>query len=197
MDFSGRTVLITGGSRGLGLLIARELGRLGARVVLVARDAQALASAREELTERGVDASTIVADISSEAEATRIVSETVDCHGRLDVLVNNAGVIKVGPLEHMTVGDFEEAMATHFWGPLHAMRAAVPHMRRAGGGRIVNISIGGRQDRGSASRPVLREQVRAGWSLDGLSVGAFPTWHPRDHGEPRPDAHRLAVQRVV
>ncbi len=145
MDFSGRTVLITGGSRGLGLLIARELGRLGARVVLVARDGQALASAREELTERGVDASTIVADISSEAEATRIVSETVDRHGRLDVLVNNAGVIKVGPLEHMTVGDFEEAMATHFWGPLHAMRAAVPHMQRAGGGRIVNISsVGGK-----------------------------------------------------
>ena len=61
------------------------------------------------------------------------------------MLVNNAGVIKVGPLEHMTVGDFEEAMATHFWGPLHAMRAAVPHMQRAGGGRIVNISsVGGK-----------------------------------------------------
>jgi NAD(P)-dependent dehydrogenase (short-subunit alcohol dehydrogenase family) len=145
MDFTGRTALITGGSRGLGLLIARELGRLGARVVLVARDAEALARAQEDLRSRAVDASTIVADITSESDARRIVNETVERFGRLDILVNNAGVIKVGPLEHMTVEDFEEAMATHFWGPLHAMRAAVPHMRQSGGGRIVNISsIGGK-----------------------------------------------------
>src|SRR5262249_7724910 len=74
-----------------------------------------------------------------------VVDEVVARYRRLDILINNAGVITVGPVDHMTPGDFEQAMAVHFWGPFHTMRAAIPHMRREGGGRIVNISsIGGR-----------------------------------------------------
>ena len=151
MDLEGRVAVITGGSRGLGLLIAREMGRQGVHVVLVARDPSELDRARDELYASGVDVSVIVADVSgagsdaADAEARRIVSSTVARHGRLDILVNNAGVIKVGPAEHMTIADYEEAMATHFWGPLHLMRAVVPHMKQLGGGRIANISsIGGK-----------------------------------------------------
>ena len=145
IDLEDRVVLITGGSRGLGLLMAREFGRLGARVILAARDEAELQRAQHDLRSQEISATILVADIATESQAHGVVAEAIDRHGRLDVLVNNAGVIPVGPVDHMTVADFEEAMATHFWGPLHTMFAAIPHMRRSGGGRIVNISsIGGR-----------------------------------------------------
>ena len=144
IDLQDRVVLITGGSRGLGLLMAREVGRRGAQVVLVARDEAELLRAQQDLGSHDVRSSILVADVATEAQARHIVSETVARHGRLDVLINNAGVITVGPVDHMTVADFEEAMATHFWGPLHTMLAAIPHMHQTGG-RIVNISsVGGR-----------------------------------------------------
>src|SRR2546423_966543 len=136
IDFRDRVALITGGSRGLGLLIARELGRLGARVVLAARDEHELARAKSDLQERGVAVATVVTDLSTPAEAERAVDECIDAFGRLDVLVNNAGVITVGPFEHMSNVDFQEAMSIHFWAPLYTLQAALPFMRMNGGGRI-------------------------------------------------------------
>lgn len=145
MNLQGRTALITGGSRGLGLAIARELGRLGAHVTLAARDAVELDAAREDLAGRGIGVSVLVCDLSDRGEGRRIVDTVVAERGRIDVLVNNAGIIKVGPVEHMHTADFEEAMELHFWAPLQTILAAVPVMKAQGGGRIVNISsIGGR-----------------------------------------------------
>jgi len=145
MDFRDRVALITGGSRGLGLLIARELGRLGARVVLAARDEQELARAKEDLEQRGVTVSTVVTDLSTPAEAERAVDHCIEQFNRLDVLVNNAGVITVGPFDHLSDEDFREAMSVHFWAPLYTLQATLPFMRLNGGGRIVNISsIGGK-----------------------------------------------------
>jgi len=145
MDFRGKSVLITGGSRGLGLVVARQLADEGARLTLVARDAAELERARDELTSRGADVLVVACDLSRRNEAERLVEHVVDRTGRLDVLINNAGVIQVGPIEHMTIADFEEAMAVHFWAPVHTTLAAVPIMRQQHGGRIVNVSsIGGR-----------------------------------------------------
>ena len=145
IDLAHQIVLITGGSRGLGLLMAREVGRQGAHVVLAARDEAELLRAQRDLLAHDIRASILVADVATEAQAQRMVAQVIERHGRLDVLINNAGVIMVGPVDHMTIADFEEAMATHFWGPLHTMLAALPHMREQGGGRIVNISsIGGK-----------------------------------------------------
>jgi NAD(P)-dependent dehydrogenase (short-subunit alcohol dehydrogenase family) len=145
LDLRGRTALVTGGSRGLGLAIARELGRLGAHVILAARDEAELELARQDLISRGVQASVLVCDLTDRSEARRIVEQAVAERGRLDILINNAGVIQVGPLEHMNTADFEQAMDVHFWAPLQTMMAALPVMREQGGGRIVNISsIGGR-----------------------------------------------------
>jgi NAD(P)-dependent dehydrogenase (short-subunit alcohol dehydrogenase family) len=168
MDFNGRVALVTGGSRGLGLLIARELGRLGARVTIVARDEAELERARTDLHSRGVDASILVADIARDSDADRIVDSVAAREGRVDVLVNNAGVIQAGPMDHMTIGDFEEAMAVHFWAPLRAMRAVIPHMRRAGGGRIVNVSSIG----GKVGVPHLVPYCASKFALTGLSTSA-------------------------
>jgi short-subunit dehydrogenase len=127
------------------MALAREFASRGSRVTICARDAQKLSAAREQLERVGFKIDTISCDITKESEINRLVGELQAKDGPLDVLVNNAGRIEVGPLETTTLQDFEEAMATHFWGPLHLMRAVIPEMRRQHGGRIVNIvSIGGK-----------------------------------------------------
>lgn len=167
IDFAGRTVLVTGGSRGLGLLMARELARQGADLALVARDPDELETARRELEEAGAEVITIASDVGDVEEASDAVERTVEHFGGIDVLINNAGIIQVGPLEHMWLEDFEEAMRVHYWGPLYLTLAALPHMRRQGGGRIVNIaSIGGK-----VAIPHLLPYTASKFALVGLSNG--------------------------
>ena len=145
IDFAGLVVLITGGSRGLGLVLAREFGRHGARVVVCARTEDDLARAREDLAQRGVDALAIPCDVTRRTEVEALVRRVVAERGRIDVLVNNAGIIDVGPLETMTIDDFERAMATNFWSAVYTTLAVLPGMRTRGAGRIVNVaSIGGK-----------------------------------------------------
>lgn len=166
LDFAGLLVLITGGSRGLGLLMARELGALGAHVVIAARDEAELLRAQRDLLDHGIRASIVVADVATPEQAQGMIDQVIERHGRLDVLINNAGVIMVGPVDHMTVADFEQSMATHFWGPLHTMLAAVPHMRGNGGGRIVNISSIG----GKVGVPHLAPYCASKFALTGVST---------------------------
>jgi NAD(P)-dependent dehydrogenase (short-subunit alcohol dehydrogenase family) len=163
-DFDGSSVLITG-ARGLGLEIARQLGQAGARITLAARDEGELARAKEDLARRGIDATTVACDVSNRDSALQLVREVLARRGRIDVLINNAGIIQVGPLEHMQRGDFEEAMAVHFWGPLHTMLAAIPEMKRQGGGRIVNVSSIG----GKIGVPHLAPYCASKFALTGLS----------------------------
>src|SRR5947209_304880 len=165
ISFRDRSVLITGGSRGFGLQMARQFGVEGARVLLAARDQAELDRARDDLRDRGVDASTFACDITDRAQAERLVEHIVARYGAIDVLINNAGIIQVGPLDHMQPRDFEEAMAVHFWAPLHTMLAAIPHMRRQGAGRIVNISSIG----GKIGVPHLAPYCASKFALTGLS----------------------------
>lgn len=145
LDLHGRVAIVTGGSRGLGLCISEELVRHGARVVAVARDRAELAEACARLRALGGEVLGLEADVTDPGDAGIIVDATVRRFGRLDVLVNNAGVITVGPIAHMSLDDFESQMAVHFWGPLRLSLAALPHLERSGAGRIVNVaSIGGR-----------------------------------------------------
>lgn len=144
ISFEGRVVVITGGSRGLGLVMARLLVDEGARLVLLARDTEELERARAQLP-ADAEVMTLRCDIRRRADVRLAMDRVLERYGAVDVLINNAGVIQVGPLEHMTPDDFENAMATHFWGPLYLMFECVPSMRRRGFGRIVNVSsIGGR-----------------------------------------------------
>ena len=140
---AGRVVIITGGSRGLGLLMARELKKEGARLALFARNRDELMRAKEEL-DGTTSVLAITCDVSERAQVQQAVDIVIQHFGRVDMLVNNAGIIQVGPIEHMTYSDFHEAMNVHFWGALHCTDAVLPHMRRRRSGRIVNIaSIGG------------------------------------------------------
>jgi NAD(P)-dependent dehydrogenase (short-subunit alcohol dehydrogenase family) len=164
IDFNGRVVVITGGSRGLGLVLARRLAAEGARLCLLARDQAELARASEQFPP-GLDVMTLRCDIRRRADVRAAVDTILERWTAIDVLINNAGVIQVGPLEHMTTGDFENAMATHFWGPLHLMFEIVPAMRRRGFGRIVNVtSIGGR-----IAVPHLAPYCASKFALVGLS----------------------------
>ncbi len=165
MDFKNRSVVIAGGSRGLGLLIARQLAEEGALLTIAARDGAELERARENLGSHGSGAHVEVCDVGVRDQAERLVRHTTDRHGRIDLLINNAGIIKVGPIDHMTPSDFEQAMAVHFWGPLHTMLAAIPVMRRQGGGRIVNISSIG----GKIGVPHLTPYCASKFALTGLS----------------------------
>jgi NAD(P)-dependent dehydrogenase (short-subunit alcohol dehydrogenase family) len=165
IDFTGCSTIITGGSRGLGLLVARELGRQGARITIAARDQAELDRARDDLAERGVEVATVVCDVGNRDEAQKLVDDVVARTGRVDVLINNAGVIQVGPLEHMERADFEQAMAVHFWGPLQTMTAALPVMRRQRAGRIVNVSSIG----GKIGVPHLTPYCASKFALTGLS----------------------------
>ncbi len=144
MRFRGASVIVTGGSRGLGLEISRILAREGARLTLLARDREELEQARRELISLGGYVMVRVCDIRSERQVREAVDFVIRERGRVDVLINNAGIIQVGPFENTDVADFEEAVDVYVRAPLFAMKAVTPFMKRQGGGRIVNISsIGG------------------------------------------------------
>jgi NAD(P)-dependent dehydrogenase (short-subunit alcohol dehydrogenase family) len=168
-DFSGKSVVITGGSRGLGLVMARELADEGARLTLIARDEDELDRAIADIRTRQpfADVLKVVGDVRRRYDAERAIAQALEHHGAVDVLINNAGIIQVGPIDHMTLADFEDAMNTHFWGPLYMTVAAMPHMRRQGAGRIVNIaSIGGK-----IAVPHLVPYSASKFALVGLSDG--------------------------
>lgn len=167
IDFEGKVVAITGGSRGLGLVMARELGGEGARLALIARDRDELMRAHEELKTQATAVLTIPADVRDRGEATRAIERIVRELAAIDILINDAGIIQVGPMDHMKVTDYEDAMATHFWGPLYTMLAAIPRMKERGGGRIVNISSIG----GKIATPHLVPYCASKFALTGLSDG--------------------------
>jgi NAD(P)-dependent dehydrogenase (short-subunit alcohol dehydrogenase family) len=145
-EFEGKTALVVGGSRGLGLVLARQLVRRGAKVAICARTEEDLRAAVDELGQRGGNVLAVTCDIRSQEQVQAMVQTVQDNLGPVEVLFNVAGIIEVGPLDAMTLDDFHEAMAINCWGPLHATLAVLPEMRRRKWGRIVNIaSIGGKQ----------------------------------------------------
>jgi len=167
IDLRGQSVFITGGSRGLGLALAREFARHGCRLALCARDADELARAREELAGRGTEVFTVVCDVSDPAQVERLIAEITAHYGQIDILVANAGIIEVGPVQNMTRQDFEDALAVDFWGVLHPILSVLPQMRARRGGRIVTItSIGGK-----VAFPHLLPYAAAKFAATGLSEG--------------------------
>ncbi|NJL94391.1 MAG: SDR family NAD(P)-dependent oxidoreductase [Anaerolineae bacterium] len=174
MNLHGCVALITGGSRGLGLLLARELGQEGCRVALCARDAEDLAKAGAMLEQWGVaEVLTFPCDVANAEQVEAVIAEVENQWGAIDLLVNNAGVIQAGPIQSQTVEDFRQAMDIMFWGVLHPSLTVLPRMLQRKSGHIVNItSVGGK-----LSAPHLLPYNAAKFAAVGFSEGlTAETW---------------------
>lgn len=169
-DFQNKVILITGGSRGLGLVLSRMLAGEGAKIAVCARNEDELARAKEDLRQFDVEVLTVVCDVRNQSEVNRTIETVCNHYGQIDVLINNAGVIQVAPLENQTQKDFEDALAVHFWAAFYMMQAVLPQMKRRGAGRIVNISSIG----GKVPVPHLAPYSASKFALVGLS-GAMRT----------------------
>lgn len=166
-NLKNQAVLITGGSRGLGLALAHEFARAGCRLAICALDNTELERARLTLEKQGATVLTVQCDVSDQTQVNAMI-ETVSGHyGGLDILVNNAGIITAGPLENMELQDFEEAMQVMFWGTVYASLAVLPQMRQRRSGRIVNISSIG----GKVAVPHLLPYSSAKFAIVGFSSG--------------------------
>jgi NAD(P)-dependent dehydrogenase (short-subunit alcohol dehydrogenase family) len=166
-SFEGKAVFVAGGSRGLGLELARQLVDAGARVAICARTAADLEQAERELRSRGGEALAIRCDVSQPDEVRAAIQRAVERFGGIDVLFNVAGVIQVGPLEAMTREDFRLGMEVHFWGALNTVLEVLPVMHRRGWGRIVNVaSLGGKR-----AVPHMLPYTASKFALVGLSNG--------------------------
>jgi NAD(P)-dependent dehydrogenase (short-subunit alcohol dehydrogenase family) len=140
--FEGRTAMVTGAARGIGLAVAARLAREGARVVLADRDAPALESAvaalRRDAETAAVEAEAL--DVSDPGRVEAAVRRTVAAAGGIDVLVNNAGILRDNWIDRLSDADWDAVVAVHLSGAFYCCRAAVPSMKARGYGRIVNLS---------------------------------------------------------
>lgn len=144
-DLTGQAALVTGGSRGLGLAISRELAAQGCRLAICARDATELETARAGLERSGAEVLAIPCDVSDRTQVVAMVETVAHHYGQIDILINNAGIVVVAPIANLTHADFERVLGANFWGTLNPTLAVLPGMRARGAGRIVTItSIGGK-----------------------------------------------------
>jgi short-subunit dehydrogenase len=135
-----KVVVVTGASSGIGAATAVRCGRAGMRVALAARRVDRLAGVADQVRAGGGQARVVPTDVADEAAVRALVDGTVDAWGRLDVLVNNAGVGILATVEQTTAAEFERILRVNYLGAVHGVRAALPHMRRQGSGHIVNVA---------------------------------------------------------
>jgi short-subunit dehydrogenase len=167
-DLAGRVAVITGGSRGLGFALAEECARQGATVAICARDERELVWAKEEIERKhGTEVFQQVCDVSVRDEVAHFIEMVLAHFDRVDVLINNAGIISVGPQNTQTLTDYQEAMDVMFWGVVYPTLAVIPQMQTRREGRIANVtSIGGK-----VSVPHLVPYCAAKFAAVGFSEG--------------------------
>ena len=140
MKLEGATVLVTGASAGIGYETALEFARRGANVAIVARREDRLRALAERIRRIGVEAHVVVADVGRSDDVRRMVDETIERFGRIDVLVNNAGFGFSGTIEETDEATMRELMNVNYFGAFNAIRAVLPHMRARRSGHIVNVA---------------------------------------------------------
>ncbi len=167
ISFQGKTVVITGGSRGLGLVIARQLAREGAKLAICARTQSQLDTAEGELRSLGAPVYAHRCDLTDPGALLDFFAAVRQAFGPVDVLINNAGIILAGPYANTTDADFYDAMNTNFWAAYHATNAVLPDMQARRFGRIVHVASFG----GKVSVPHLLPYSTSKFALVGYSEG--------------------------
>ena len=164
IDLSGRVVAVTGASSGIGEATALACAEAGAAVSLAARRTERIEALAERIAADGGRAVAIETDVADEAQARRFVERTRDQLGRLDALINNAGVMLLGPIEDAPTEEWRRMVDVNLMGVLYCTHAALPVMREQGGGHIVNVSsVAGRVARAGAGV----------YNLTKFGIGAF------------------------
>jgi NADP-dependent 3-hydroxy acid dehydrogenase YdfG len=139
-NIQGQVVVITGASSGLGEATARYLSAAGARVVLGARRVERIEALASELTKRGGKALALATDVTDRDQVKRLVDAAVETFGRIDVMLNNAGLMPHSPLERLKIDDWNRTIDVNIKGVLYGIAAALPHMQREKRGHIINVS---------------------------------------------------------
>lgn len=185
-ELKGRVAVVTGGNGGIGLGMARGLAGAGAAVVVSGRNAEKSRRAVVELASLGAEAVAIEADVADEAAVEALIRKTVDRFGRLDVLVNNAGMNIRKPVQDLTLAEWRQVLDTNLTSAFLSCRAAYPIMKRGGGGKIINIgsmmSIFGTSfapayaaSKGGIVQ--LTKSMASAWARDNIQVNAvLPGW---------------------
>jgi 3-oxoacyl-[acyl-carrier protein] reductase len=169
-DLSGKTALVTGGSRGLGLQIAEALGEAGARVMLSSRKAGDLEESAAQLKKRDIDAIWVAADASQPSEIVRVAEDAMARLGHVDILVNNAGSSQSHPFEAVSDADWQDDIDLKLFAAIRLTRLAWPHMQARLWGRIINVlNIGAKAPR-AASAPTSVTRA-AGMALTKVLAG--------------------------
>jgi short-subunit dehydrogenase len=136
MEIKNKVAIVTGASQGIGLAVAKLLASKGAKVVLAARSSDTINSMEKELP----GSFAVATDMRKTDDIKNMVQRTLDKYGRIDILINNAGQGMYGPIESVDVDGYRDIMELNVYGPLIAIQEVIPHMRRQGGGMILNVS---------------------------------------------------------
>jgi len=136
MEIKDKVIIITGASQGIGLATAKHLSRLGAKVVIAARSTNIIKSLEKELP----DSLAIVTDMHNQENITAMIKKTIEKYDHIDILINNAGKGMYGPVEKIDIEQYKKIMDVNVYGVIRAMKEVIPHMRKQGGGMILNIS---------------------------------------------------------
>ncbi len=209
-DLKGKVAIVTGGNGGIGLGMARGLARAGARVVVAARNERKSNAAVRELQALGSEALAIRVDVAEEKSIEAMVAQAAKRCGRIDILVNNAGIQIRKPAHELALTEWHQVMDTNLTGAFLCSRGAYPHMKRAGGGKVINIgsmmSIFG-----AAFAPAygaskggmvqLTKSLATAWAQDNIQVNAvLPGWIETDFAKEGrklvPGLHDRALART-
>jgi 2-deoxy-D-gluconate 3-dehydrogenase len=189
-DLKGRVAIVTGGNGGIGLGMAKGLAKAGARVVVAARNRDKSSAAVLELKALGCDALALEVDVTDERSVEALVADTMERCGRIDILVNNAGINIRKPAHELPIAQWQQVIDTNLTSAFVCSRAVHPHMKRAGGGKIINIgsmlSIFGASFApayGASKGGIvqLTKSLAVGWAPDNIQVNAvLPGWIDTD-----------------